>query len=67
MPKKADSVQEKPYGAIHNGREFFRRLEENYDFESEGGPLRNCYDFQEAFKCFEAMVAWIEAQPEDAA
>lgn len=50
-----------PAGAIDNGRELLRRLVDNYDFQSEGGPLRNCSEFQDAIRCFEAMAEWISA------
>ena len=61
---------EPPVGAIENGREHFRRLVEHYEFECEGGLLRNCSDFQDALRCFEflaesAMIA--ASEPENAA
>ena len=52
-----------PTGAIENGREHLRRLIEHYDFECEGGPLRNCADFQEAVRCFETLAAWVAELP----
>lgn len=45
-----------PIGAIENGREFMRRLETFYDFECEGGPFRNCEDWDGLKRCFEALV-----------
>lgn len=52
------TAEELPLGAIENGREHLRRLVEHYDFECEGGPLRNCVDFTEAAACFEHLVDW---------
>ena len=47
-------------GAIHNGREHFRRLEEHYDFQCEAGSLGRCVDFESARQCFEHLAAEIE-------
>jgi hypothetical protein len=58
-------MQEPCNGAIHNGREFLRRLVEHYDFkEANGHDLAHCYEYQEALKCFEHMAEWIEAESE---
>lgn len=49
-------VKEIHFGAIENGREHLRRLVDHYEFECEGGSLRNCVDYQEAVRCFERLV-----------
>jgi len=50
-----------PNGAIYNGREHFRRLEDHYDFQCEGGPLSKCSDFDGAKRCFEALAEHVTA------
>lgn len=45
-----------PLGAIENGLEFARRLEEHYDFTCTGGPLRNCHDWLEFKRCFQFLA-----------
>lgn len=52
-------MQQPPIGAIENGREHMRRLLDHYDFQCEGGPLRNCTEFQQLQQCFEVMAEWI--------
>ena len=61
------TIPEFPNGAIHNGREFFRRVEEFYDFECEGGPLKNCVEWQQAKDCFEYLVGFAELVSHDIA
>ena len=51
-----------PTGAIENGREFFRRLEDVYAFECEGGALSNCAEWQELRRCFDALVDHVAEQ-----
>ncbi|MCM4813362.1 ead/Ea22-like family protein [Escherichia coli] len=52
-----------PLGAIENGRAFADRLE-NYQFESEGGNLNMCSDWQEFRRCFECLSEWVmHSQP----
>ncbi|MGN6223661.1 hypothetical protein [Pseudoxanthomonas sp.] len=46
-----------PAGAIENGRTFADRLE-SYPFESLGGDLRHCSDWQEFRRCFEFLADW---------
>lgn len=58
-PNVTGSQKDAPIGAVENGREFLRRLADHYSFECEGGPLRNCSDFIEVERCFEAMAEWI--------
>ena len=55
-------MSEIPMGTVENGRECFRRLEEFYDFECEGGPLRNCVDFTEVRLCFQGLVEHVRAK-----
>jgi len=61
-----DLRDELPLGAIENGREFIRRLEDHYSFtEQERHTLSNCYEWQELQRCFEHLAeysAMIEAQ-----
>lgn len=45
-------------GAIVNGRVYADRLERNYNFECEGGPLYLCNEWVEFRRCFE----WLAAQ-----
>ena len=46
-----------PSGAIENGREFFRRLEEHYEFKDDSGhPLKNSYEYEQVKLCFETLV-----------
>lgn len=53
-------MQEPPYGAIENGREFLRRLADHYDFrDAHGHPLHNCVEFDGVRQCVEAMAEWI--------
>lgn len=48
---------EYPDGAVENGREFFRRIEQHYDFkEEEGHDLENCLEYESAKQCFEVLV-----------
>jgi hypothetical protein len=47
-----------PFGAIENGRAFMDRVEHHYDFTCEAGPLRSCYEWQEARLCFEQVALW---------
>lgn len=49
-----------PYGAIENGRAFADRLEA-YPFESQGGDLRLCTEWQEFRRCFEYLAEWAVA------
>ncbi|WP_064748681.1 hypothetical protein [Lysobacter antibioticus] len=44
-----------PAGAIENGRALFEHIEV-MDFECEGGPLRNCVDWNELRRCFEHLA-----------
>ena len=47
-----------PLGAIENGREFMRRLEEHYDFkEGQGHTLEKCYEWVHLKICFEHLAA----------
>ena len=50
-----------PLGAIENGRAFMDRVEHNYDFQSEGGPLGMCSDWLDARNCFEHLALWATA------
>jgi len=46
-----------PLGAELNGREFFDRLRDHYNFlEENGHKLADCYEYQQARLCFEALV-----------
>ena len=55
-------VGEVPLGAIENGREYFRRLTEHYDFQDSGGhKIDNCYEFEQLKLCFETIVSAIQA------
>ncbi len=47
-----------PLGAIENGRAFMDRVEHQYDFTCEAGPLASCYEWQEARRCFEYLASW---------
>lgn len=58
--KPAPVAVEAPNGAIHNGRVFMNRLDGDYSFECDAGLLRNCSDWQELKRCFEAMAEYIE-------
>ena len=48
--------EELAIGAIENGRELMRRLENFYSFEYDGGPLANCTEWQELRLCFEHLA-----------
>jgi hypothetical protein len=48
--------EELAIGAIENGRELMRRLENFYSFECDGGPLANCTEWQELRLCFEHLA-----------
>ena len=52
-------------GAIVNGRVYADRLEHDYKFECEAGPLHLCNDWVEFRRCFEwlAVHATLPAQP----
>jgi hypothetical protein len=54
-----------PVGAIENGREFIRRLEEHYTFECDGGPLRLCVEWDELKRCFEHLAQYAAAPKPD--
>lgn len=49
----------RPLGAVHNGRIFMDRLEEDYSFECEAGPLSGCAEWQELKRCYDAMAEYI--------
>ncbi|HCP79383.1 MAG: hypothetical protein CML16_03305 [Pusillimonas sp.] len=51
-----------PAGAIENGRAFADRLENDYSFECEAGPLKTCVDWQEFRRCFECLAEWVSQQ-----
>lgn len=44
-----------PFGAIENGRAFIDRLEA-YPFESQGGDLKMCSDWQSLVQCFDYLA-----------
>ena len=46
---------ESPCGAIENGRAFIDRLE-SYPFESQGGDLKTCSDWQSLVQCFDYLA-----------
>lgn len=52
---EALSAPRVPEGFLHNGREMLRRLGEHYDFEGEGGPLRNCVEYLDLVRYFEQL------------
>ncbi|ROT45054.1 hypothetical protein [Pusillimonas sp. NJUB218] len=56
--QRMEPVADLPAGAIENGRAFADRLETDYSFECQGGPLRNCSDWQEFRRCFEYLAEW---------
>lgn len=56
----APVADERPLGAIINGRTLAERLEA-YPFESEGGNLRLCSDWVEFRRCFEYLAEWASA------
>ena len=48
-----------PTGAIENGRELMRRIEDHYTFiEVNGHHLSNCYEWLELRKCFEHLAGF---------
>lgn len=53
-----------PHGAIENGRAYIERLQSQYDFECQAGPLRLCSDFQELVRCFEYMAEYLVSEKE---
>lgn len=60
------TMPEPPLGAIHNGREFLRRLIDHYSFRDEyGHPLGSCYEYEQAKMCFDYMAEWIEVVSAD--
>src|SRR3546814_725224 len=56
--QRGEAVADFPSGAIENGRAFADRLENDYSFECQGGPIRNCSDWQEFRRCFEYLAEW---------
>ncbi|QKH34625.1 hypothetical protein FOC84_06530 [Achromobacter pestifer] len=62
----APVADERPLGAIINGRTLAERLEA-YPFESEGGNLRLCSDWVEFRRCFEYLAEWASAPVADPA
>ena len=52
-----------PAGAVENGREFLRRIAQDYEFECEGGKLANCFEYTEAVRCFEHLAAYVSSIP----
>ncbi|WP_139247696.1 hypothetical protein [Hyphomicrobium sp. CS1GBMeth3] len=61
-PQTTVSSGEPPTGAIENGRVLLQRVVAHYDFECEAGKLVNCWEFDEAVRCFEAMAEWISSR-----
>lgn len=60
----ASRPAEIPTGAIENGREYFRRLSEHYDFQDSGGhKINNCYEFEQLKLFFETLVEHIRIVP----
>jgi hypothetical protein len=48
-----------PAGAIENGRVYIERLERDYQFNCEAGPLTLCSDWIELVRCFEYMADYL--------
>lgn len=68
---RALKTAEIPCGAIENGRAFIDRLEA-YPFESQGGDLKMCSDWQSLVQCFDYLAEFargndIQAPATDAA
>lgn len=63
---RGEPVSDIPLGAIENGRVFADRLESDYSFECQAGPLRNCSDWQEFRRCFEHLAEWAMHAPQSA-
>jgi len=60
----ADAVPvEIPTGAIVNGAAFADRLERDYQFECQAGPLVNCSDYVEFRRCFDHLAQWASQLP----
>lgn len=55
----------RPLGACENGAVFLDRLERDYQFDCEAGPLVLCSDWVELRRCFAAMAEFIR-HPETA-
>lgn len=53
----AQEKPEFPSGAIFNGRAHIDRLEHNYRFDCEAGPLEMCHDWLGLKACFECLAA----------
>lgn len=53
-------VVERPLGAAHNGRVFADRVEQEYGFECQGGPISGCYEWNELRRCLDTMAEYIE-------
>ena len=63
-PAPSDGLREaneRPDGAMHNGRCFMDRIEADYSFECVAGPISNCADWHELRRCFEHMASYIAA------
>lgn len=54
---------ERPLGAAHNGQVFADRVEQEYGFACQAGPISGCYEWQELRKCLGVMVEYIERHP----
>lgn len=60
----------RPCGAAHNGRVLLDRLENEYSFDCEAGPLRDCVDWHDLRSCFNVLSEYAEQaaagqEPED--
>ena len=58
-----DKIQDRPNGAIENGRVFFRRLDGFFhycDHEGNHPGTENMQNFDEARRCFETLVEHID-------
>lgn len=60
VPVSEDS---RPLGAAHNGRVLLERVEYEYSFECEAGPLERCTEWHDLRRCFNALADYVEHQP----
>lgn len=59
----ASPAIEVPQGAIVNGAAYADRLERDYNFQCDAGPLNLCSDYVEFRRCFDHLAEWASNLP----